>query len=88
MIKVGVKDRIALTDGDLETSAVISCLLDVMVKGANILDLPSETTRKQVVRFAHKYDFVAELRTITLHLQIGVAVRHSTKANRQTEVSE
>ena len=53
MIKVGVKDRIALTDVHLETSAVISFLLDIMVKGANILDLPSENTRKQVVRFAH-----------------------------------
>jgi len=80
MIKVGIKDRIELTDVDLEMSAVISCLLDIMVRGANILDLPAEIDRKQVVRFAQKYDFVAEIRIITLHLQIGVVAQQSTKS--------
>lgn len=72
MIKVGVKDRIELTDMKVETSLVFSSLLDIMIKGANILDVKSRSDRTRIVKFAQKYDFAHELRAIKHQLQIGL----------------
>jgi len=70
---MGTNGRIELTDKELETGAVISCLLAIMIDEANVLDIPHLVKRQRIVRFAEKYDFTHELRTISLQLQIALS---------------
>lgn len=77
MIKVGsagIRDRIELTDDDLETSEVISGLFDIIKHDKNILDIGgTHIYQKHVVQFAQKYDFAVELRIIRYQLHNAVS---------------
>jgi hypothetical protein len=77
-----LQKQIEMTDDDLETSAVISDLFDIMTKDTNILDLPTsymnDHRQSRVVKFAQKYDFVLEIRTIKYQLQAAFSTYTSS----------
>lgn len=78
MLKVGTackRDIIEFTDCDLESSDVFTSFLHLMLKDSNILDKQKFNLTKAglVVRFAQKYDFAHELRTMIYQLQVALS---------------
>jgi hypothetical protein len=75
MIKIGtagIKDRIKLTDPELETNAILSGLLGIMMDDEHIwVNFPCDQIL--VLKFAQKYDFANELRCIRYQLIAGLS---------------
>jgi hypothetical protein len=64
---------IELSDPAIETSRVITGLLDIMIEDTDILDIVPDNIRSQVILFALKYDFVNEIRIIKYQLNVAVS---------------
>jgi hypothetical protein len=78
MLKVGTAGKrniVEFTDCDLESSDVFTSFLHLMLEDSNILDTQKYSLARAalVVKFAHKYDFAHELRTMKYQLEAALS---------------